>query len=545
MKSSERKISSSESPLGMVSTASKQATEAGVKILKKGGNAIDAAVASAFCIGVTEPQASGLGGQSMVLVYLEEGKRVFALDGSSRAPFGIQPHKTPKTAIKTGLKSTTVPSTPATLGYMHEKYGKLSLATVMEPAILAAEEGFVVSQLQYELMSKHAELLRQDPLILKNYFKDHEPIEVGGIIRQPELAKCLIRMAEAGWHDFYIGSIGNKIVQDMEKRDGLISFTDLSQIPQPVEREVLTSSYRDYEIHTFPPPGAGRVLVQLLNILENFPPDMLNTADPAGATIFALAFRMALTDRQRMPMHPDYYLQTVNKMMTDKTYAQELSDRIHQIGKFSFPELFKPPITSGETTHLSVSDNEGNSVGITQSIELVFGSKTMADGLGFFYNNYMSAFDYKNMAHPFYLLPGGKPWSSVAPTLLFHQGKPKYLLGSPGSERISTTLAQVISRLVDGGMDLPSAIAAPRFHSSHAGVLQIEKSRFDPKVLETLEQTGFSIKNRGAYSFYLGCVQGISIPQGQGELFCGVADPRRDGTAKGPKYLSNNRGRLV
>lgn len=520
----------------MVSTASKPATEAGVKMLEKGGNAIDAAVASAFCLGVTEPQASGLGGQTMGLIYLDESKRLFALDGSSRAPYGIQPHKIPKTPIKIGIKSTTVPSTPATLGYMHEKYGRLSLATVMEPSIIAAEEGFVVSALQHDLMSQEAEMLRQDPLILKNYFKNYQPIEVGNIIRQPELAQCLSRMAQAGWHDFYLGGIGSEIVQDMERRDGLVSATDLGQIPQPVEREVLTNTYRDYDIHTFPPPGAGRVLIQLLNILENFPSDVLNPEEPTGAIIFALAFRMALTDRQRMPIHPDYYLQSVNKIMSDKSYAQELAEQIQQIGNFSFPQYFTPPNTSGETTHLSVSDSEGNSVGLTQSIELVFGSKTMADGLGFFYNNYMSAFVYKNMTHPFYLLPGRRPWSSVAPTLLFYQGKPKYLLGSPGSDRISTSLAQVISRLVDSNMDLASAIAAPRFHASHTGQLVIEKKRFNPQILDVLFQTGFEIKHRGAYSFHLGCVQGVELPQSEGELFYGVADPRRDGTARGPDF---------
>ncbi len=538
MKSSKRKISSGESPFGMVSTASKQATDAGVRMLENGGNAIDAAVAAAFCLGVTEPQASGLGGQTMGLIYLNANNRLFALDGSSRAPYGIQPHKTPKIPIKIGIKSTTVPSTPATLGYMLEKYGKLSLAKVLEPSIIAAEEGFVVSPLQSDLISQEAELLRQDPSILKNYFKDQQPIDVGNIIRQPELARCLIRMAQAGWHDFYLGGIGSEIIKDMERRDGLISSTDLSQIPQPVERDVLTNTYRDYEIHTFPPPGAGRVLIQLLNILENFPSDVLNPEEPTGAIIFALAFRMALTDRQRMPIHPDYYLQSVNKLMSDKSYAQELAEQIEQIGNFSFPQYFTPPDTSGETTHLSVSDSEGNSVGLTQSIELVFGSKTMADGLGFFYNNYMSAFVYKNMTHPFYLLPGRRPWSSVAPTLLFHQGKPKYLLGSPGSDRISTSLAQVISRLVDNNMNLASAIAAPRFHSSHSGQLLIEKKRFNPKVLDALFQTGFEIKHRGAYSFYLGCVQGVRLPQSERELFYGVADPRRDGTARGPSIIN-------
>lgn len=534
MKIDKKAISSAKSDFGMVSTASKAATEAGVKMLEKGGNAIDAAVAAALCLGVTEPQASGIGGQSMALLYLQEEKRSFVLDGSSRAPFNIQPKKTPDKKLKLGLPSSTVPSTPATLGYMQENYGKLTFAEVLEPAIVAAQEGFVVTELIHKLMKKEAEHLRKDPTIFKNFFEHNEPVQIGKLVRQPELAECLKTMAQSGWEDFYMGSIGDQIVSDMQNRGGLITAADLHQIPIPVEREVLSSSYRGYDICTFPPPGAGRVLVQILNTLEGFPSDILNPEEPLGAAISALAFRYALSNRKKVPIHPDYYLQTVNRMMSDKGYGSELAKRIHDICTSSLHDDYAPPPHSGETTHLSVVDKEGNAVGITQSIELVFGSKTMATGLGFFYNNYMSAFIYKDMTHPYYLLPGGKPWSSVAPILLFKDGSPRFLLGSPGSSRISTCLAQVITRLIDKDDQLDSAIAAPRFHSTDNGKLLIEGERFDQEVIEALKQTGFQIRKKLPYSFYLGCVQGVQIPLKDGESFFGVADPRRDGTAQGP-----------
>ncbi|MDG5785859.1 gamma-glutamyltransferase family protein [Evansella sp. AB-P1] len=539
MKNSNKKSSAAQSDYGMVSTASKQATEAGIRMLEKGGNAIDAAVAAALCLGVTEPQASGLGGQSMALLYLNNSKRVFVMDGSSRAPFNIQPKKTPETPMKFGLRSSTVPSTPATLGYMQEKYGRLSFSDVIEPSIVAAKDGFVVTPLINRLLKKESEHLRKDPTIVKNYFENNEPKEIGKVVKQPELAKCLQQMSMNGWQDFYLGNIGKRIVKDMENRGGLITYADLCQIPQPIERDVLKSTYRSYDIYTFPPPGAGRVLVQILNTLEGFPPEMLNLEEPMGSVISALAFRFALINRQRVPIHPDYYLQTVNQMMIDKGYARELTNRIYDICSYALHEIYPQPPHSGETTHLSVVDKEGNAVGITQSIELVFGSKTMADGLGFFYNNYMSAFEYKNMTHPYYLLPGGKPWSSVAPVLLFKDGSPRFLLGSPGSSRISTSLAQVITRLVDKGDDLQTAIAAPRFHSSDKGLLQIEEKRFNKEVIEALKMTGFDLKKRSSYSFYLGCVQGVQIPLKEGEPFFGVADPRRDGSAKGPKLFKN------
>ncbi|WP_280770358.1 gamma-glutamyltransferase family protein [Salipaludibacillus daqingensis] len=535
-----REISSSQGSYGMVSTASKQATDAGVEMLRRGGNAIDAAVAAAFCLGVSEPQASGIGGQSMALVRLSDEKRVFALDGSSRAPYSLQPAKNPKKPIKFGLKSSTVPSTPAALGYLQESYGKLPLAVTLEPSIRAAEEGVKITELIHRRMKKEVEHLRKDSSVKRIFFEKNHLKNIGDMIIQPELAETMRTMAEKGWRDFYTGSIADTIVKDMEIRGGWITKLDLNQIPFPVEREVLESTYRDYDIYTYPPPGAGRVLVQILNTLEGFPPETLDPNEPIGAVISALAFRFALNYRERMPMHPDHYLQSVSQMLVDKGYAKEIIKRIHYIYNMALKDTFLPPPTSGETTHLSVVDKEGNMVGITQSIELVFGSKTMAKGLGFFYNNYMSAFEYKNMAHPYYLLPGGRPWSSVAPVLLFKKGKPHYLLGSPGSSRISTTLAQVIVRLVDKEESLEEAISAPRFHASDTGELLIEKDRFQKDVYKALEISGFDLKKRDPYSFYLGCVQGVQMPMKWREPYKGVADPRRDGTALGPSENETN-----
>ncbi len=529
-----RPVSQAEAHGGMVSTASEYATRAGVEMLEKGGNAVDAAAAAAFCLGVSEPQASGIGGQSMALVHLENEKRTFALDGSSRAPYVLSPHKNPSRPIKLGLKSSTVPSTPAALGYLQENYGRLTLAEVLAPSVRFAEDGVRVTPLIHSLIRREAEQLRKDPLVLKNYFSKRKPLAEGSLLYQPELAETMRRMAEEGWRDFYTGETGDKIVKDMQRRGGLIRAVDLQQIPMPVEREVLESSYRNYGIVTFPPPGAGRVLVQVLNTLEGFAPEKLRTDEPVGAVIMALAFRFALNYRQRMPVHPDHYLQSLNQAVMDKVYAEEIINRINDIYHLALKDTFIPPPTAGETTHLSVVDKEGNAVGITQSIELVFGSKKMASELGFFYNNYMSAFEYKDVTHPYYLLPGGRPWSSVAPVLLTKKGRPQFLLGSPGSSRISTALAQVITKLVDQEQTLAEAISAPRFHASDTGELMIERDRFSKEVNRALQLASFRITKRDPYSFYLGCVQGVEMPLKRRGQFRGVADPRRDGTAEGP-----------
>lgn len=518
-----------KSPRGMVSAATARAAEAGARMLQLGGNAVDAAVAAAFCVGVTEPQASGLGGQSMALVHFGESQKSIAVDGSSRAPFAIDPMRLPKKPWRTGLKSTTVPSTPSTLGYLQQRYGRLELKEVLQPSIQAASEGFKVTALMHGLISKQAEGLVADPLAVKRFFRDGKPLAAGQVLVQPELARCLQRLAEQGWEDFYHGQIGQAILDDMQERGGLLTKADLLQVPVPQERPVLAGRYRKYRLATFPPPGAGRALVQILNILETFEPGELDLTEPRTYVILAHTFQNALRDRDQRPVDPDLYLQTKRKRMTDKRYAERIAGRIRRM----MPALAEG-LPRGETTHLCAADAEGNVVGITQSIELVFGSRRLNPRFGFVYNNYMNTFEHKDMAHPYYLLPGGDPWSSVAPTILFRKGAPYLVLGSPGSERIATSLAQVIMRVVDGKENLDSAVTAPRLHAGKAGQIQIEMKRFDARVLSALQGAGFVIKRRGAYSFYLGCVQAIQLPTKPGKEFFGVADPRRDGHAVGP-----------
>jgi len=532
------------SSYGMVSTASPYATEAGVKILQKGGNAVDAAVAAAFCLGVSEPQASGLGGQSMVLLHHHpNGSPVtIALDGSSRAPFGIDPNNIPQKPLKIGILSTTVPSTPATLGYLLDTYGTMSLSEILEPAVEAAEKGFKLTSLQHRLVVRESEKL-EDEAVRAIFFNNGRPLSAGEIVRQPQLAKSLRRLADAGWQDFYLGETSAKIIEDMQNRGGLISLADLHQVPLPVQREALAETYRDYSLATFPPPGAGRALIQILKSLEHFEPEELVPDTPLYYLLLAMVFRSALMYRENDPIDPALFPQFVEKRMVDKKSAETIALRIRSLLQYIDYSQYSPPATSGETTHLSVADSRGNAVGITQSIELVFGAKTFSGDLGFFYNNYMSAFNYKNMMHPNYLIPGGRPWSSVAPTLILREGgKPYLMLGSPGSERISTCLAQVITRIIDSGQSLAEAVNAPRIHAGSSGRVAIEKRGYRPEVVELLGRAGFQVKSRGSYSFYLGSIQAVELPETYGGTFKGVSDPRRDGSAAGPDRINCLKG---
>jgi len=256
------------SPHGMVSTAHSLATEAGVEMLADGGNAIDAAVAAALALGVCEPAASGLGGQSMLLLHEAATARVFALDGSSRAPHRVPPGEVPKDQLFRGHRAVTVPSTPAVLSYALEHHGSMPWRRVLEPAIRIAENGFRVSRLQHDLMKRELEHLRAGSAAHFMLQDGRHLPRVGWRLRQPVLAATMRRLGEAGVMDFYRGDIARAIHEDMARHDGILRDDDLAQIPWPIERQPLTTTFGGRGVATIGPPGAGRVLIEMLNVLE-------------------------------------------------------------------------------------------------------------------------------------------------------------------------------------------------------------------------------------------------------------------------------------
>ncbi|MHC4580947.1 MAG: gamma-glutamyltransferase, partial [Planctomycetota bacterium] len=251
---------------GVASTQHYLATEAAIQILEASGNAVDAAVAAAFALGVCEPAASGLGGQTMMLIHRARSRRTFALDGSSRAPNRTSPKELSRDQRRRGYKATTVPSTPAVLGYALEQHGTLALNDVVAPAIQLAEHGYQVTELQRKLLRRVRKTLQQNSaagLFLKDGRKS---FRVGERFRQPALANTLRRLSSAGVADFYTGQIGRLIHEDMARNGGLITEEDLAQIPWPIERKPVSCQFEDFRVVTFPPPGAGRTLVEMLNI---------------------------------------------------------------------------------------------------------------------------------------------------------------------------------------------------------------------------------------------------------------------------------------
>lgn len=519
---------------GMVSSAFPAATDAGVEMLRQGGNAVDAACATGLALGVCEPQASGLGGQSIGLMHFEG--RTVAIDGSSRVPslahaerFGNDGER------RLGYRAATVPATPATYGWLSEHYGRLPWAAVLAPAIRLAREGYPISPLQSRLQKREQGNFEAVPSRSgARYFlrKGKRPYAPGETFRQPDLADLLERLARYGVQAFYTGEIADQIDADMRRNDGFLRADDLALIPWPIERRPLRRRYRHVLVASMPPPGAGRTLLLALMTLGNLRSQFLRQRTPARYHFFAEALRKVFLLRQDRPFDPNTYPQIRDKQMLSREYAAELAASIAEGMDERLP-FVEPPSIDMDTTHFSVMDRDGNAVSMTQSIELVYGSKAAADGLGFLYNNYMLALELGTPAHPYYLRPNAVPWSSATPTIVFRRKQPWLVAGSPGSERIFSTVSQFLLRVVDGSATLAEAMREPRLHCSIGGRVTLEGERFDPTVVEHLRGLGYAVKSVEPFAFYLGCIQAV-LKRQSGAGFQGVADVRRDGSARGP-----------
>jgi gamma-glutamyltranspeptidase/glutathione hydrolase len=518
---------------GMVATAFPDATEAGVEILKRGGNAIDAACAAAFALSVCEPQASGLGGQSIAIIHYK-GKTIM-IDGSSRVPSLAHISKIKGDERAVGYRAATVPSTPAALAHMHFHYGKLRWRKILEPAIRIARYGYRITKLQHTIQKRELENFLSIPSRSgARYFlkSGAQPYNEGDLFVQLDLAHLLEELAENGVKAFYQGEIARRIDEDMRANHGLIRYEDLAYIPWPVERVPIRRRYRDVSIATTPPPAAGQTLLLVMLMLSNIDPIFLRSETPESFHFLTETFRKAFLLRKQRPYDRNTYPQVSGQKMLNREFARELSTSIRNFIDPNLP-LVEPPSEDEDTTHLSVIDSEGNAVGITQSIELVYGSKSAAQDLGFLYNNYMMALDIADPSHPYYLRPNMVPWSSAAPAIVFCKNKPWLVTGSPGSERIYSTISQFLVHMVDGSLSLCEAMLRPRLHCTIGGKLSIEADRFSPKVIEYLEKMGYKIVRRQPFDFYLGAVHAALIRL-TGKGFQGVAEIRRDGTAGGP-----------
>ncbi|MFP4548687.1 MAG: gamma-glutamyltransferase family protein [Fidelibacterota bacterium] len=518
---------------GMVATQSSHATEIGKRMLEQKGNAVDAAVAAALALGVCEPQASGLGGQTMLLIGNED--QIIAIDGSSRAPSLAHASSIYKDDRSLGYRATTVPSTPATLWYTHNNYGRLKWEAILEPVIELAENGFPTTALQSRLQNRELKKFLRVPSQsgLRYFLKDGKPYNNGEIFKQPELAQLLRRLSEKGIYEFYRGKVAKQIDADMRENGGILRYDDLALIPFPIEREPISTNFRDLEVYTMPPPGAGMTLIYALNMLQFIGKEYRFDNESHFYHILIKIIREAFLERSDRPYDANFFQQISDSTtMLDLNFAYESIKKIvKDVDKQLLPIIPSEDEMAGETTHLSVIDKDGFAVSLTQSIERVYGSKAVADGLGFLYNNYLFDFDYNKPEHPYYIRPNSNPWATVAPSLIYNDKTIWMSLGSPGSERIVSTLLLFLLRITDHNYSIDKAMKAPRLHCSLGGKVSLEAGRFSRDVISYLRKQEYRIEEKEDFAFYLGCIQAV-LKRQSGEGFQGIADVRRDGTAQ-------------
>lgn len=526
----------------MVVAAHPLAVEAGLRMLKSGGNAVDAAIATALALNAAEPFASGIGGGGFMVIYLAGEKRSTVINYREKAPQAARPlmfkekgEAENEWRTSSGL-AAAVPGALAGWNLALSKYGTRSFAEAAARAIEIAEQGFAVSKTFSEIDKEEYERLIKNAGEGTCYLKDGLPYEPGETFRNPDLARTLGLIASKGVDEFYRGGLAGKIVAAVTAKQGIMTFDDLASY-KAVEVKPLTGTYKDFTIVTVPPPASGGLhLLQLLNIVENWPVRRWGQNSPAYIHHLSEAFRFIFADRERYLGDPDYADIPVPRLL-DKDYAKEVASRIapdRPLGSYLYGIFENKRAKSSNTTHLCVIDKEGNAVALTQSLNDFFGSGIVPEGAGFLLNDHMDDFsaDPQSLNAPG---PGRRPVSSMAPLIIFKKGRPFLVLGSPGGPRIFPSLAEIILNVTEFGMSLDEAIEAPRFFSSSSegkpGPVIVE-SRISQAAVEGLRKMGHEVEIKLAYDKFFGGAQGIMVVRGK-NIILGGADSRRDGAGAG------------
>ncbi|MDQ0322551.1 gamma-glutamyltranspeptidase/glutathione hydrolase [Pararhizobium capsulatum DSM 1112] len=465
---------------GMVVTAQHLASDIGINILKKGGNAVDAAVAVGYALAVVYPTAGNIGGGGFMTIRLKDGKTTF-LDFRERAPLAAtktmyldDKGERVKGLSTSGYLAVGVPGSVAGLEAARERYGTLPRQELMAPAIRLASEGFGLEQGDVASLQAGFKKLSKDKASAAIFLKpDGKPFEIGETLKQADLALSLSNISENGPDAFYKGGIAEEIVKASASAGGILAKVDFEQY-QVRELAPVTCNYRGYEIVSSPPPSSGGVIIcEILNILEAYPIAYLGYGSAETVHVMIEAMRHAYVDRNSALGDPDFVKNPVSKLL-DKGYAAEIRERISPF-KAGISADLKPAASgeSTETTHYSIIDKDGNAVAVTYTLNGSFGAGVMAPGTGILLNNEMDDFTAKPGVPNLYGLVQGEanaiepkksPLSSMSPTIISKDGKPFMVIGSPGGARIITITLEAIINVIDHGMTIQEAIDAPRVH---------------------------------------------------------------------------------
>ncbi len=525
---------------GMVVSQRMIASKVGAEILAQGGNAVDAAVATGLALAVVLPRAGNLGGGGFMVIYLKEEDKTIAIDYREKAPsaatrdlFLDENGDYDKKKAQFSLLSAGVPGSVAGFHHALTKYGTLTWEEVLQPAIKLAEDGFVIPHdLANTLASKrYRERLSADPAAAKVFFKKNKEIySAGEILVQKDLAWTLKQLRQNGPEAFYSGDIAKLIVKEMERNGGLITLQDLKNY-NVAERQPLVGDYKGYKVVSMPPSSSGGThLIQMLNMLEDFPIKEMGFGSADTIHILAEVMKRAYADRSKYLGDSDFY--KVPSSLTSKKYAKALNKEI-SLDQLTPSNEVSPgnpyPYESPDTTHFSVMDSYGNAVSNTYTLNFSYGSGKMIPGTGMLLNNEMDDFSSKPGTPNGYGLLGSeanaiegnkRPLSSMTPTIIFKDQKPYMVFGSPGGSRIITTVLQVALNVMEHEMNIAQAVHSPRMHHQWLPeVLMLEKG-FGSDTEKLLESKGYKLYQ----SSTMGSVQAIVK---EGNYFYGSADPRR------------------
>ena len=544
---------------GMVVSVHHLASDAGLEVLRAGGNAVDAAVATGFALAVVHPAAGNLGGGGFMLVRTHDGHATF-IDYREKAPLAAtesmyqdsQGNVLPAENLQSsviGYRSIATPGSVAGLVYAERKYGKLGLARVMAPAIKVAAEGFVLTDEEAKELTDSD--LAKFPDSKRIFQRDGQLYKEGETFRQPELARTLQRIATDP-DDFYRGKMAHELIDELKKGGALLTLDDLAQYTV-VERTPVTGSFHNYTVISAPPPSSGGiVLLSALNVLEGF--DLTKLGDRTAQSIHLIteAYRRAYMDRADYLGDPDYN-DIPTAALTAKPYAEAWRATIQADAATPSATLVRPagflpgpPKTAGrrkpeshDTTHYSVVDGEGNAVSVTTTLNDVFGSHVTAGSLGFLLNDEMDDFASKmGVPNMFGLIqgpanaiaPGKRPLSSMTPTIILEDGKLRYVLGSPGGARIITTVANIFLSAAEDGLNIQQAVDAPRFHHQYQPDKLFLEPGFSPDAIAGLKKMGYSLSIRDGHWSNGEC---IAVDPKSGELMGGQDHRSHYGKAAG------------
>jgi gamma-glutamyltranspeptidase/glutathione hydrolase len=529
---------------GMVASHNVLSSKIAAEILSNGGNAIDAGAALGFALAVTLPRAGNIGGGGFMLLYVAKLNKTIAIDFRETAPsaarqemfFDDDGNVVLDETYRFSHKSSAIPGSVAGLAHIVEEYGTMTLAEVLAPAIRLARDGIEVT---YDLAADLAfsQRLKNNPASLRKFYKpDGSNYEVGEIFKQPDLAWTLSEIAAEGVDAFYRGSVAEKIVADMEAHNGLITFEDLAKY-KVVEREPVRGTYRGYDIAAMPAPSSGGThVIQMLNILENFPLADMGAESADALHLMAEAMKFSYADRSKYLGDPDF-VEVPTETLVSKSYAKDIASKISMDKALSSDEIAPGDLAiyeSDETTHYSVVDSEGNMVGNTYTLMFSFGSGVVIEGTGILMNNNMGNFTLRSdIPDAFGLMgsennlvrPNRRPVSSMSPVLVSRDNKPVLMTGSPGGSKIISANMQMILNVLEFGMNIADASVAPRIHHQwRPDALEIE-SGISPDTVSLLMDKGQSIKF-SQRSVNMGSLQTVMWRDG---FFYGFSDPRRPG----------------